>query len=331
MVAISIAVPVYNVEKYLIKCLNSIFKQSFKDIEVICVDDGSTDKSPLILKEFSKIYENMKIITQENQGLSVARNAAVAEAKGKYTMFIDADDLLTMGTALERLYNYAESHNSDVVIFDFLSGGVDLKNPQRHHFPNVAERYGETSFNAFLAEPFVYRFIPVATWTKLYKTKVIRDIQFVPNLNNQDVVHWAQVYTKATNINYFPIPVYYYTIQREGAITGIKGRKAFDVFKAFGETLKVLKESGYYEKFKNIHYTHFCSNLIHKLKIVEPSIRKELIEKIQEVEIDINWETFKNENFYPFEKEDIKVILFIKEHKFKDIRKFLVSRGIWKK
>ena len=70
MVAISVTVPVYNVERYLSRCLNSILDQSFKDIEVICVDDGSTDKSPLILKDFAKDYSNMKIITQKNQGLS---------------------------------------------------------------------------------------------------------------------------------------------------------------------------------------------------------------------------------------------------------------------
>lgn len=331
MVAISVTVPVYNVERYLSRCLNSILDQSFKDIEVICVDDGSTDKSPLILKDFAKDYSNMKIITQKNQGLSVARNTAVAVAKGKYTTFVDADDFFASGYALEKLYNYAERHFSDVVIFDFLSGGNDLKNPQRHYFPNVAKKYGDSSFNAFLAEPFVYRFIPVATWNKIYKTEIIKDIKFVSDLNNQDVVHWAQVYTKATSINYFPVPLYYYVNEREGSITSIKGKKAFDVFRAFNITEKVLRESGYYEKLKNIHYTHFCSNLSRKLKVIEPQLRKDLINEIKKINIDMNWETFKTEGFFMFEENDVNIILFIKNHKFKEIRRFLVERGIWKK
>ena len=100
MVAISITIPIYNVSKYLPKCLNSIFGQDFKDFEVICVNDGSTDSSLNILKEFSKIYPNLKIITQKNQGLSVARNTGMEQAQGEYIMFVDADDFLCSKSAL---------------------------------------------------------------------------------------------------------------------------------------------------------------------------------------------------------------------------------------
>ena len=95
MTDISVTVPVYNVEKYLERCLKSILNQTFKgDYEIICVDDGSTDNSGKILDKYSNKYPNLKVIHQENQGLSEARNTAMKYVTGKYTMFVDSDDFI---------------------------------------------------------------------------------------------------------------------------------------------------------------------------------------------------------------------------------------------
>ena len=119
MIKISIAIPVYNVEKYLSRCLRSILGQPFsKECEIICVNDGSTDRSGEMLKYFDENYDNVKVIHQQNKGLSEARNTAMRYLKGKYTMFVDSDDFL-VNDSLENLYNYAEEHNADVVIFDY--------------------------------------------------------------------------------------------------------------------------------------------------------------------------------------------------------------------
>ena len=125
MIKVSVTVPVYNVAKYLPRCLETILNQNFSSFEVICVDDGSTDGSSKILKDYAKRYPQLKIIHQSNQGLSVARNTAMKEAIGKYIMFVDADDFLYSRNALDYLYSYAEFHNSDVVIFDFVGGTDD--------------------------------------------------------------------------------------------------------------------------------------------------------------------------------------------------------------
>ena len=332
MVEISVTVPVYNVEKYLPRCLNSILNQSFKlDYEIICVDDGSTDNSTKILQSYADQFPNkIKVLRQKNQGLSVARNTAMEYVQGKYTMFVDSDDFLAYPTALEKLYNFAEKWNSDVVIFDFLRRTPDLKNVNKQHFPQIAEKYGESTFNAFLADPSVDRFISVATWSKFYRTDLVKNIKFIPDLNNQDVVHWAEVYTTASKINYYPEPFYFYTIQREGSITSTKGRKAFDVFKAFETTKEILIRSGYFQKFKNIHYAHFCSNLISRLRKIEPSIRRDFIDEIKKLEIDVNYSEFMAEDFFPFEREDFKLVKFIQESKYKDIKRILRDRKIWK-
>ena len=116
MPKVSVVIPVYNVEKFLKECLNSIINQSLEDIEIICVDDGSTDNSPKILKEYSLKDNRIKIISQENGGHAVATNNGMALANGKYLYLMDSDDILELN-ALEELYEYAENKNVDFVLF----------------------------------------------------------------------------------------------------------------------------------------------------------------------------------------------------------------------
>ncbi|MBQ2610999.1 glycosyltransferase [bacterium] len=329
MVEISITVPVYNVEKYLPRCLNSLVNQTFKlDYEIICVDDGSTDNSGKILDDFAQKYPKIKVIYQENAGLSEARNTALKYVTGKYTMFVDSDDFIAPN-ALEDLYNYAQKHNSDVVIFDFFRGTCDEKNVTELHFKNIIEKYGDNSFNIDTAEPFVYRFVPVATWTKFYLTDLVKNIKFEKDLNNQDVPHWAEVYTKAKRVNYLPISYYYYSKQREGAITQIKGKKVFDKFKAFSLVEKILKNAGYFEKYKNIHYAHLTSNLVSILRKIKPELREEFVEAIKNYHMDINYDELVNEDFYHFEKVNMMLIKFVRENDFNTIDNLLKEKHFW--
>lgn len=114
MPKISIIIPIYNVENYLAQCLDSILNQIFKDFECICVNDGSTDKSLAILQEYINKDDRIKIINQENKGLSGARNSALKIVNGKYITFIDSDDFVTIDY-LEKLINIAEKEDSDIV------------------------------------------------------------------------------------------------------------------------------------------------------------------------------------------------------------------------
>ena len=108
-VKISIIIPVYNVEKYLHECLDSIINQTFTDIEIICVDDGSTDKSSEILEEYEQKDKRFTVISQPNKGVSAARNRGMQQAKGKYIMFVDSDDWLAHN-ACEQAYKLSLIH-----------------------------------------------------------------------------------------------------------------------------------------------------------------------------------------------------------------------------
>ncbi|MDR2570125.1 MAG: glycosyltransferase [Oscillospiraceae bacterium] len=116
-IKVSIIIPVYNVEQYLRECLDSIINQTLREIEIICINDGSTDGSSDILNEYLKSDDRVRVITQENKGQSAARNTGVEIAKGKYINFIDSDDLLKTD-ALRELYELAESNRAEVVYFD---------------------------------------------------------------------------------------------------------------------------------------------------------------------------------------------------------------------
>ena len=114
-IKVSVIIPVYNSEQYLIKCLETIINQTLKDIEIICVDDGSTDSSLQILQDFSNIDNRIKIIKQQHEGTGVARNKGLSVTKGKYLSFLDSDDFFELNI-LEDLYNCAEKNNTDSVV-----------------------------------------------------------------------------------------------------------------------------------------------------------------------------------------------------------------------
>ena len=117
MIKVSIIIPVYNVEKYLRDCLDSIIHQTLQDIEIICINDGSTDGSLDVLREYEKKDSRIKIITQENKGLSATRNVGIPLAHGEYIHFMDSDDMMELD-AFEKIYHYAKQHALDVVYFD---------------------------------------------------------------------------------------------------------------------------------------------------------------------------------------------------------------------
>ena len=112
---ISVIIPIYNTEQYLKECLDSVCSQSYKDIEIICINDGSTDNSEEITRSYAQQDKRIKLISQKNQGLSITRNNGVSQAQGEYLFFLDSDDTIEQN-AIETLYNRAERTQADIVI-----------------------------------------------------------------------------------------------------------------------------------------------------------------------------------------------------------------------
>ena len=187
---VSIIVPIYNVEKYLGTCLESLTNQTYGNIEIICINDGSTDNSASILNEFARQDERIQIITQKNMGLSAARNVGMKYARGQYTMFVDSDDWIDIETCAEAVC-VAELHGADLVFWSYVReffGGSKEKYMFWEHETVFDEIQVKSQlhrrlcglFGEELSHPEYANAIETA-WAKLYRTDMLLDnhIEFV--------------------------------------------------------------------------------------------------------------------------------------------------------
>lgn len=183
---VSIIIPVYNVEQYLPQCLDSVLAQSYPNIEVICINDGSTDESLAILTSYSQKDKRLLVIDKENQGVSVARNVGIEQMKGDFVMFVDSDDWLD-DDCIERVLAYQEENQCDIVMFSYVR--------ERAHSSMKKELFGQSVvFEGEECKKLARRIIgPIneeitspasldsygTIWGKLYRKQVIEDLRFV--------------------------------------------------------------------------------------------------------------------------------------------------------
>lgn len=178
---VSIIVPVYNVEKYLSRCLDSLVNQTLKNIEIICVNDGSKDSSPAILQEYADKDERIVLLNQENSGLSVARNTGMDVVKGEYIGFVDSDDWVDLDF-YEKLYNAAKRNNCDIAVSDFIRQHPKRK---KKRLNITDEKVYETPEDKYLVCR-TYR--EGCVWNKIYRTEFLNSInlKFVPGMYYED-------------------------------------------------------------------------------------------------------------------------------------------------
>lgn len=214
---ISVIVPIFNAEGYLKKCLNSIVRQSYKDLEIILIDDGSTDSSGIICDEYGNSDQRVKVVHKINEGVSVARNTALEMAGGRYICFVDSDDWLDP-YALENLYRAQQESNADLVC-----GSVaDIKSYKKknYHIPNHVFQ-DEEIVQAFLD----YYFAFCAPWGKLLKKRIIEEWNFVFNKNipyGEDTSFNLNYIAKCSCVTSINSIVYFHRNHLEGASNPFK-------------------------------------------------------------------------------------------------------------
>ncbi len=208
MPEISVIIPVYNVEKYLNECLDSVLAQTFKDFEVICVNDGSTDNSPEILRQYADKDQRVKIVTQSNQGLSMARNNGLKEACGRYVYFVDSDDAIHP-QCLELAHFLAETNNADLVCFSYAK--IKEKMPKVIHFDTKELKSKTTSFplKSCFRKKHKIRF---NVWTKFYRRKLLNGLEFIPKIHFEDYPHTFAVMARKPKTVIIDEPLYFYRI-----------------------------------------------------------------------------------------------------------------------
>ena len=252
MTKISVIIPVYNVEDYLEKCLDSIINQTLKDIEIICVNDESTDESLDILEKYSKLDERIIVISQKNNGAGSCRNKGIDIAKGEYISFVDSDDWLELN-ALEELYENAINNSSDIVLFNSIEHKPNNNFRERIYLPkNKCIDYNNFTFNHKLYKNFVLN-KSFVIWDKLYKTSFLKEnnLKFEYYRVFEDVKFHIECMILANKISYLPKILYNYNKKNASStISSTVFTKSLIIFDVFDGVEQFLKENNYFEEFK---------------------------------------------------------------------------------
>lgn len=265
----SIVVPIYNVEGYLKKCLDSILNQSFVDYEIILVNDGSTDQSLSIIKEYMSKYPDIKLINQENKGLSEARNAGLKEARGNYVLFVDSDDFIDKDLLLN--LNDSIINNPDLVRFQLRVVSDKTIDINEEAFDSLN---GHDAFKKIIK----YRFVENA-WAYLYSRKYLIDNGFLfkPNMYHEDYGLIPLAIIKASKVNSISYIGYNY-VQRSNSIMSDSNymktrKKAFDVLSQYLDIV---------DKDSDPYYRSFLANsVILKLKDLNKEDYKKYLSEIK--------------------------------------------------
>lgn len=269
MPKVSVIVPIYNVEKYLEKCINSLLSQTLEDIQIILVNDGSKDNSGNIAREYEKNNKNRIIyVEKENGGLSDARNYGLKYATGDFIAFLDSDDYIEKN-AYEEMYNKAIEENADYVECDFI-----------WEFPNkirVDKQYPYKNKKEMLS------FVRVVAWNKLIKRQLITDnnLEFPKGLRYEDVEFTYKLIPFVNKFAYVNKPFIHY-VQREGSIANVQNERTAEIFTVLDNVIEFYKKNNIYEKYRDeLEYNYarylLCSSLKRMCKIKDKTIRKKLL------------------------------------------------------
>lgn len=315
MVKISVIMPVYNGEKYLEKTCLNLSKQTLTDIELICVNDGSTDNSLNILEKLADKYDFIKIINQENQGSGVARNNGIENAIGEYIAFLDADDIYVDVDALEKMYEYGSKHDADMVGAN--QKRVSIDGNLEDNFNYKQKNY--TYFSDYgVISPQEYG-IPWAFYKNIFKRSFLNkhNITF-PNLKRgQDPVFLAEVLTKVNQIYVVCTDLYGYNYALGGGANSKVNdyNKKLDYMNHYKMTFKILDDA---------HFTEISNSykkqLITYLKLKNNRNDKELFEIVHKIFEDDNKTYFEN-----VDEEIIYLELCLANPENKDVYTFLIE------
>ena len=288
---ISIIIPVYNIETYIRRCLESVINQSYKELEIVIVNDGSTDNSGTICEEYAKKDTRIKIIHKNNGGLSDAWNVGLSEASGDLIGFVDGDDYIEL-EMYEKMLGALEEHQADITICNHrrLSESEEIKEAS-------GKVYLLTNFEAleiYVNAEEKLKILPTV-WSKLFKREIIEGLSFTAGKTSQDVMFTTRAFLRANHIVYQDEYLYIYNDERVDSITNRKkGRKRLDVeIPVWKEQINFLESEGYagiadkasYHFYRKILYYYIDFKLENEKEAAKLAVQiaKEELPKIKTV------------------------------------------------
>ncbi len=317
MTDISIIVPIYNAEKYLSKCINSLINQTKKEIEIILINDGSTDRSEEIINNYRD--ERIKYFKNENQGIGKTRNFGIEKATGKYLMFVDSDDYLKED-ACEILFKKAEKEKLDLVICNYYK--VDEETDKKEIIEIKEFKNTKLKDNKELLLN-----VNLAPWNKLYKRDLIKKnkIKFVENLKYEDAPFVVETMDKAKRIGQVTEALNYYVIHKNSETT-IRDRKVFDIIEIVDKIRKYFsKRKDYTEIINKLSVRILTNYTIQQRMQQDKKIAKEFINQAFQY-MQENIPDYKDNKYYEnrgflrrtIEKNKLITDLYVKLYKEED-------------
>jgi len=274
MPKVSIIVPVYNVEQYLEKCLETLVNQTLEDIEIIIVNDGSKDKSKEIINKYIDNYPNkIAYLEKENGGLSDARNYGIPYSRGEYIAFLDSDDYVELDT-YENMYYLAKKEDSDMVECDFI-----------WEYPKKSKVDVGKIYNG---KHQMLEKIRVVAWNKLIKRSILEEsnVMFPKGYRYEDLEFTYKLLPYINKVSFLKEPCVHY-IQRESSISNTQDERTKDIFEILENVIMYYKEKKIYDEFfTELEYTYsrilLCSSFKRMCRIKNKEIRNKLINETWE-------------------------------------------------
>ena len=244
---LSIIAAVYNLENYLPRCLDALVNQTLQEIEILCVDDGSTDSAPQIIDEYAKKYPNkVKAFHKKNGGEFTTRNYGLERACGEYVTFVDVDDYVELDWA-EKLYTAAKEGDADLAVCAFeridLDTGKVVSTNMTNFGNSVKEINNEDDFMLF---------INPAPWNKIYKLEKVKDLRFLNFRGFNDMIFLTSSYTKIKKVAFVPDILYHYFLRYDSQIHNVNKQDVENFKKYLLELKKLYIKENKYEEMKYI-------------------------------------------------------------------------------
>lgn len=316
MIKVSVIIPVYNAEKYLRTALDSVVCQTLKNIEIICVDDGSTDNSFAILQEYAERDHRFVLLQQEHQYAGIARNYGMSVAKGEYLSFLDADDYFKPDM-LEKAYQCAKKEVADVVVF----GMSVFKDDYENSFPVEWGLYESripdgNSFKAHENSRFLLNFTNTAAWNKLFRTTFIKKekLRFQATQRWNDVSFVMQTLALSNSVGLVRDKLIYYRIENTQSLQGTREEGILDSVTIFCETYHMLEKKQV--DFEVINsFRNQC--LLQMIGFLQDSISKEVFVKLYDaikyhISHELHFSDMKKKDFHePYLYHEFR---YIQEH-----------------
>lgn len=294
MIKVSIAIAAYNIEDYVSRCLESVVAQTLKDIEIIVVNDGSTDNTLYKIQNFGKVDDRIVVVNQKNKGLIEARKSALRVAKGEYILFIDGDDWLKLN-CVEVLYNKAKLKESDIVLFNSFRAFEDGRLEKYRSFEENLDLNSDNVKKILSGE------IKANIWSKFIKLDFIKsnNIKYPSNITYaEDLATTASLFLYNPAVDIEEDNLYYY-FQRATSVSNVINNKVLEIPKAISFIKEVLVERNLYESYKD-EFEYLVYKHLFYYRIVDSNfyvdLHKQIYDEWNSHKININ----KNKYFLDF-------------------------------